>query len=57
MSKAKADGGNDSKIEWIRMGYLSFDSMSIKNKAKYDPYSNELVGFAERGLKEDGLLK
>ena len=57
MSKAKADGGNDSKIEWIRMGYLSFDSMSIKNKVKYNPYSNELVGFAEGGLKEDGLLK
>jgi len=41
----------------MRMGPLAFDSMSIKSKVKYDPYSNELVGFAERALKEDVLLK
>ena len=39
------------------MGSLSFDSMSIKNKVKFDPHSNELVGFAEGALKEDVLLR
>ena len=57
MRKAKEDGANDSKLEWMRMGSLSFDSMSIKNKVKYDSHSNELVGFAEGTLKEDVLLK
>ena len=56
MDKANENGQSAKKIEWMRMGSLSFDSMSIKNKVKYDPHSNELVGFAEGALKEDVLL-
>ena len=57
IKKARGDGLDNGKIGWIRMGSLSFDSMSIKNKVKFDPHSNELVGFAEGALKEDVLLR
>ena len=48
---------SEGEKEWMRMGSLSFDSMSIKAKIKFDPHSNELVGFAEGGLQEDVLMK
>ena len=57
MKTAKDDGKTDRQIEWMRMGSLSFDAMSIKNKVKYDPNSHELVSFAEGALKEDNLLR
>ena len=47
----------DNSVKWTRMGPLSFDSMSIKNKIKFDPYSQELVGFEEGGLNEDILIR
>ena len=53
----KQNGMTDDQIEWMRMGSLSFDSMSIKNKVKFDPNTHELVGFAEGALKEDVLLQ
>ena len=53
----KENGKSDSSIQWMRMGSLPFDSMSIKNKVKFDPHTHELVGFEEGALKENVLLK
>jgi len=51
------NGADENKVEWMHMGSLVFNSMSIKNKVKFDPHSNELVRFKENTLKEDVLLK
>ena len=55
MNQAEKEGKKD--LEWMRVGSLAFDSMSIKAKVKYDPHSHELVGFEHGALDEDVLLK
>lgn len=53
----KLKGITDSKIEWMWMGSLSFDSMSIKNKVNFNHHTQELVGFAEGFLTDDVLIQ
>ena len=57
MKEGKTKGMADCRVEWMRMGSLSFDSMSIMAKVKFDPHSNELVGFQEGALKEDVVMR
>ena len=55
--RGKAEGKSKSYLEWMRMGSLAFDSMSIKDNVKFDPHTNEIVGFEQGTLKEDVLLR
>ena len=52
----KENGLSKGKLEWMQMGSLTFDSMSIQDKVKFDPHSRELVGFEQGTLKEDVLM-
>ena len=57
VEEGKVEEGKGADTEWMRMGSLAFDAMSIKEKVKFDPHSNELVGFEQGALTENVLLK
>lgn len=57
LEESKKKKMDENRSEWMRMGSFAFDSMSIKNKVKFDAHSMELVEFEEGTLKEDVLLK
>ena len=41
---------------WLRMGSLSFDTKSVKEKVETDPHTQRLVGFADDDLQHvDGI--
>ena len=47
----------DEKDDWLKMVSFKFDVCHIADKVKYNPHTNQLVGFSYNAFDKDVLLK